>query len=415
VPTTGGRLFVEGYIDANLNGRYDSFGHAGEQLLPGVPVYVDLNGNGHLDAGEPSGLTQTQFDLPADGTYLVRSGEFPGARQTSPNVVAVNVHGGGVFSAMFGYDVTAGSSGAQELLAVGADAGGGPHVKVFNADGTVRFDFMAYDPKFRGGVRVATADVTGDGTEDIITAPGPGGGPHIKIFDGRTGNLVREWMAYDPAFTGGVYIAAWSRRFAAPVIATGAGSGGGPHVRLWNPSTGESFRDIFAYDPSFRGGVTVALADLNSDSEFPEVITGAGPGGGPHVKVFDGQSLQLTKSFFAFDSGFLGGVTVAAMDTNRDGRIDIVVGAGAGGAPLVRSFDTFTGQMLFSVLAFDPSFRGGVRVGTTTLAHQLDAALVVAPGPGGAPYFRVLAVPGMQDAESIFAFDPAFLGGVFVG
>ncbi len=48
---------------------------------------------------------------------------------------------------------------------------------------------------------------------DVITAPGPGGGPHIRVFDGaalQTGQVVELFglFAYAPAFTGGVYIGA---------------------------------------------------------------------------------------------------------------------------------------------------------------------------------------------------------------
>jgi hypothetical protein len=417
VPTAGGTVVGFAYVDANLNGQYDSTGRVGEQLIPGVTIYADLNANGKLDPGEPSGASpDANLVFAADGTYLIRSTDLLGARRTSPASVSVNVSGGAIESASFGFDVTLNSSGSQELLAVGADAGGGPHVKVFNADGSLRFEFLAYDPKFTGGVRVATADVNGDGTEDIITAPGPGGGPHIKVFDGRTGSLIREWMAYDPAFTGGVYIAAW-RGHSAPqgVIVTGPGSGGGPHVRVWSATTGEAYQNIIAYDPNFRGGVTVAVADLNSDGTFPEIITGAGPGGGPHVKVYDGQTFQVIRSFFAYDPGFRGGVFVAAADTNHDSRIDIVTGAGPGGAPLVNSFDWFTGQMLQSFLAFDSAFRGGVRVAETAVPNPSGSAIAVAPGAGGIPYVRKLTTPGLQDIDPFFAFDPAFSGGVFVG
>jgi hypothetical protein len=264
-------------------------------------------------------------------------------------------------------------------------------------------------------VRVATADITLDSTDDIITAPGPGGGPHIKVFDGRTGNLVREWMAYDLAFTGGVFVAAWRGRGApGGVIVTGAGPGGGPHVRVFDATTGESYRDIFAYDPNFRGGVTVAVNDLNGGL-IPEIIAGAGPGGGPHVKVFDGQTFAVMNSFFAYEPEFRGGVFVATMDTNHDGRIDIVTGAGNGGGPLVRSFDWYTEQLFQGFFAFDPAFRGGVRVGVTTGAHQFSDSLAVAPGSGGGPHVRVLMTPGLKDVESFYAFDPAFMGGVFVG
>jgi len=160
--------------------------------------------------------------------------------------------------------------------------------------------------------------------------------------------------------------------------------------------------------------VTVAIADLNGGS-FPEIITGAGPGGGPHVKVIDGDTYQVIRSFFAYEPDFRGGVFVAATDTNHDFRTDIVTGAGAGGGPLVKSFDWLNGQTLMSFFAYDPAFRGGVRVGVTTIAHQFGESIAVAAGPGGGPHVRVLNLPSLNEAEGFFVFDPAFVGGVFVG
>src|SRR5262249_24941532 len=56
-----------------------------------------------------------------------------------------------------------GGPGLVRLFAVGADPGAAPLVRVYNADGSLRFDLLAYGPGFAGGVRVATGDVTGDG------------------------------------------------------------------------------------------------------------------------------------------------------------------------------------------------------------------------------------------------------------
>src|SRR6185295_14733058 len=77
------------------------------------------------------------------------------------------------------------------IFVTGADAGGGPDVKVFDATtGQLRFGFFAYDANFTGGVRVAAGDVNGDGVPDIICAAGPGGGPNVTIFDGRNGQRL---------------------------------------------------------------------------------------------------------------------------------------------------------------------------------------------------------------------------------
>ena len=84
----------------------------------------------------------------------------------------------------------AASAPAQAALApiivTGSDVGSLPLVKVFDAQtGAEKAEFLAYPSSFLGGVRVACADLTGDGTPDIITAPGPGGPPEVRVFDGH--------------------------------------------------------------------------------------------------------------------------------------------------------------------------------------------------------------------------------------
>jgi hypothetical protein len=131
------------------------------------------------------------------------------------------------------------------VIAVGPGPGDAPLVKLFDADtGAELLNLNPYAPTLRGGVRVAVGDLTRDGYPDVVTAAGPGGGPHVRAFDGKTGQQV--------------------------------------------PGPLGSF---FAYDPAFAGGVQVAAGDVTGDG-YVDVVTAADQGGGPHVRVFDGRTGQ---------------------------------------------------------------------------------------------------------------------------
>jgi serralysin len=142
---------------------------------------------------------------------------------------------------------------------------------------------------------------------------------------------------------------------------TGAASAGAPHVRVFDLDRNVVVFDFFAYDTSFLGGVFVSAGDVDGNGRA-DIITGAGQGGGSHVKVFSGQDLSLIHTFFAYP-GFFGGVRVAANDLNGDGRDDIITGAGPGGGPHVRAFDGQTLAQLDSFFAYSAFFTGGVFVG----------------------------------------------------
>jgi hypothetical protein len=310
----------------------------------------------------------------------------------------------------------------DDIQVTGADAGGAPHVRVFDAfTGAEKFSFFAYDASFTGGVRVATGDVNRDGTPDIITAAGPTGGPHVRVFDGTTGQqlagAVGNFFAYDPSFVGGVFVASGDvNRDGFDDIITGADAGGGPHVKVFSGQTGDLLLSFFAYDPGFPNGVRVAAADFDLDGDA-EIITAAGLGGGPHVRVFDGTTGQQVAgplgSFFAYAPSFTGGVFVSAGDVNGDGIPDILTGAGNGGGPHVEAFDGATGALIASFFAFDPTFTGGVRVGVADVNADGRLDILASQGFGSTP--QVNAFDGVTQAQvdSFFAYATQFAGGVF--
>src|SRR5207302_1596883 len=183
----------------------------------------------------------------------------------------------------------------------------------------------------------------------------------VKVFSGVGGSVLRSFAAYSADFTGGVFVAAGDVNGDGKAdVITGAGAGGGPHVRVWSGADGTLLRQFYAYGVKFRGGVSVAAGDVNGDGKA-DVVTGAGPGGGPHVEVFSGATGAVLRSFFAYAPAFTGGVFVAAGDVNGDGHADVVTGAGAGGGPRVEVFDGVTGAVRSSFFAAGATFAGGVR------------------------------------------------------
>lgn len=212
-------------------------------------------------------------------------------------------------------------------------------------------------------------------------------------------------------------------------VVTGALAGGGPHVKVFKGSDRSLQRQFFAYNAAFKGGVQVALGDVNNDN-FTDIITGAGPGGGSHVKVFSGRTGAEISSFFAYPVGFDGGVNVAACDVNSDGFADIITGTAGKGGPHVKvfsgasasapGFNGIDNGTLASFFAYSASFTGGVRVAAADADGDGKADIITGAGPGGAPHVRVLKLGATPTSAPIdlggwYAYSQTFPGGVFVG
>jgi hypothetical protein len=286
---------------------------------------------------------------------------------------------------------------AAEVPAVGAIATGNgpgafPDVRVFNEDGTFRMQLLPFQG-FLGGVRVATGDVNGDLVADIIVGAGPGAGPNVVVFDGLSGALLNSFFAFDPAFTGGVFVAAEDG-----IIAVGAGGGAGGNVVLFTNLGRVITGSFLSFAPGYLGGVTVGL-DVSTNS----VIVGAALGP-PNVETFDITTGQLKSSFFAFDPGFLGGIFVSGMN----GSIAVGANGGIGGNVAV-FLPNGTQQRFFTS---GQTSTGGVRVGRTGPADL--PFLTTGSGPGDPATVLEFAADGTQ-ILNFNPYDPAFLGGVSVG
>ena len=310
------------------------------------------------------------------------------------------------------------ASAPAATLITGVDDSGGSRVRVFGDIDplTPAADFLAFDAAFRGGVRVAAGDVNGDGTADRIVAAGAGGGPRVRVFSGADDSPLADFLAFDANFSGGLTVAAGDVNGdgrADIVVGTGSGSS---RVRVFSAtSTAQPLLDFFAFDAQYSGGIDVAAGDFNGNGRADILVAPSGAFA-PVVDFFDGQTGTAFNRLFPLGQQHQGGINVAVGDVNGDGSDDLVAAASGNAGPRVVAINTVSQQAIVDFLAFDPAFRGGVRIAAGDLDDDGRADLVAGAGPGGSARVRVFsgADTGRVLAD-FFAYDSTgYTGGVFV-
>jgi hypothetical protein len=236
--------------------------------------------------------------------------------------------------------------------------------------------------------------------KDVITGAGDGGNGHVKQFDGASGLTTNSFLAYGGGYSGGVRVAAGDVNGDGTAdIVTGVGPGAGPHVKVFDGRNGAELRSFFAFG-AFAGGVYVAAGDLNGDS-YDDIVTGAGAGGNTHVKVFNGLDNSELSSFFAYPGGTAAEVRVAAGDVNGDNVEDLITGLST--ASHVKVFNGATSTEISSFFAY-PGFSGGIHVASGDIDGDGRSDIITGAGGGGAPHVKVFSGATGSEIRSFFAY-----------
>jgi hypothetical protein len=300
-------------------------------------------------------------------------------------------------------------------------------------------------PGLLGVLHTAVADVNGDGTPDYIAATSEGQVGRVVILDGKdTSKVLANFTPYGEGFTGGINVVAadfngdgkadiavspdhpTTLGTVAPEVIVYSGTNLSILARFLglNDPTGT------AEDPNFKGGLRLGVGDVNGDGT-PDLLVGAGTGGGPRITVWSGTGLtgggkptvNPLINLFVFEERQRGGAYISAGDLNKDGIDDMIFGGGPGGSTRIRTVD---GRLLFGLpadqlraldldqsatfpagllrdnfFAAGDTFRGGVRLTTRDVDGDGVADIITGSGDGIAGSVRVFTAPQLNDARGV--------------
>ncbi|MGI9178283.1 MAG: FKBP-type peptidyl-prolyl cis-trans isomerase [Pirellulales bacterium] len=274
---------------------------------------------------------------------------------------------------------------AHTLVAVGSDLGPAstPLIRLMDAEtGSIVAQTLAFEEAFRGGARVALANIDGLPGDEIIAASGPGRIGEIRVFTQDItggGTTLRELTAYR----------------------------------------------LRPFGSDYLGGVQAVGGDVDGNG-FDDIIATASRGPG-RVSVFRAPAFggpmadSPAWTFRAFDRRALGGGSVAVGDfgtftdgtlvdaTKPDGKVELVVASGTGMSPEIRvvELSTPTPRVVDTIRPFSPGLRTGMTVTTGRFnADRIDDIIATSGtgGPGTEIYDGQVATAANPKLASFAAF-----------
>lgn len=289
-----------------------------------------------------------------------------------------------------------------------------PQVKIFGSDHTELDSWSVFEDSFQGGGSVAVGQLDGKKKQlEIVVGSGPGRAPVVSIYT-SSGTLIRQFSPYPDHMRAGITVASgdldgdgWDE------IVTGTMRDGGPQVRVFSHTGSAVFTPgFFAFDTQFRGGVNVAVADVDGNGQA-EIVAGAGVGGGPQVRIFDKAGNFTGNSFFAFANSDRGGVSVARANVDGGKEDEIAVGLQGFGQSWVKVYKPSNdNEVLGSFKAFGDTFYGGVEVSSGDVDDDGLDEILVTPHTAGGPQVRAFEAHGKSIDYNFFAYEDEFRGGV---
>jgi hypothetical protein len=183
-------------------------------------------------------------------------------------------------------------------------------------------------------------------------------------------------------------------RLSSPHIITASLAGVNPKVKVISNDSKEVLK-LNPFSKWYNQEVSVAFGDINRDGK-DEIIVGAGKNALPTIKIYD-LGGNLIKEFLAFEKSYSGGVEVAVGDVDADMFLDIVATRANWGAPEIKVFNNKY-EEVGNFLVFPKRFTAGLRLAIGDINGDSVKEIIITPRVGN-PDIVAFRVDGLKVAD----------------
>ncbi len=203
------------------------------------------------------------------------------------------------------------------LEKISADQG---KMQIFNSRGDLWYDGSPFGVEYKGDLRVAVGEFSGDVEKSLVVADAQGG---VNLYNYYGGVIKEYFYPWGKKIGRSFSVALGNVDVDGNVVLGGGGLGRTGVVMIYDRNLNKMRRTFFPYGTAYRGGVEVAVGDVNGDG-LGEIITAQSGLSSVTVRVWNAKAKKLSE--FKVSSTFGGTkIRLGTADVNFDGKDEIVV------------------------------------------------------------------------------------------